>query len=145
MSEMTGVTIQQLEQKIKLYHEQKDAVEQAEAEVERRKKEMDNTGAWLQSFMDENQKTSYKSTWGTLVLTTRYSVGMPKDPQKRTEFFSYLRDKGLFENMITVNHQTLNSYYKQEMEAALDKGDIDFKVPGIEEPSAHKTITLRKK
>lgn len=143
--DLSAVTIQELEVKIKLYQEQKDKVEQAEAEVERLKKEMNNTGQWLQEFMTQHNKTSYKSCYGNLVLTTKFSVSMPKEPEKRDALFGYLKEKGIYDTMITINHQTLNSYYKEEMEAHLNKGELDFTLPGVSEPSAHRTISLRRK
>lgn len=143
--DLSAVTVQQLEEKIKVYKEQKELVEQAEYEVEKLKKEMNNTGQWLQEFMEQHNKTSYKSCYGNLIMTTRFSVSMPKEPEKREALFNYLKEKGIYENLITINHQSLNSFYKEEMESHLNKGELDFTLPGVSEPSAHRTISLRRK
>jgi hypothetical protein len=46
--------------------------------------------------------------------------------------------------MISVNSQTLNSFAKKELEAAKETGDIDFKIPGLGEPTLTEMIALRR-
>ncbi len=81
---------------------------------------------------------------GTVYLRTRATVTVPKEPDKRSQFFQYLKDKNIFDNLITVNSQTLNSYYKQEFEQAISDGNSDFKIPGIDEPYIIKSVGYRK-
>lgn len=91
------------------------------------------------------EKTSYQSKVGTFSVSHRLSVRIPGTPEARTAFFDYLKNRGLFEQMITVNSATLNSFYKNEFEIAKEQGDgMDFEMPGIGEPSISETISFRK-
>ena len=82
--------------------------------------------------------------FGTYFRKSNFSVKVPKSEVEREAFFGYLKERGIFENMVTVNSMTLNAWFKQEMEAAVEKGDVDFKIPGIEEPKAFFTLQFRK-
>jgi hypothetical protein len=81
---------------------------------------------------------------GNFIVTNRYQVSMPKDQESREKFFAYLKERGIYDNMITVNSQTLNSFYKTTMEEAMEAGDVDFKIEGLSEPTLTKTLQVRK-
>jgi len=98
----------------------------------------------IMSYLEALGKDSYKSKAGNVYLSKRLSVKVPKEPQAREEFFSYLKEKGIFEDLITVNSQTLNAFYKEEFEAAITNGATDFKLPGIGEPTYFETLNMRK-
>lgn len=87
--------------------------------------------------------TSVKHARGTLFMTARFSVKNPATPEDREAFYGYLKQKQIFEDMVSVNSQRLNAWYKEEMEAAKTAGDFGFKVPGIGEPTAYEYITLK--
>lgn len=91
------------------------------------------------------EKSSYDSSFGKIVIQKRFSVRQPKDPEEREKFFNYLREKGLFEDMVSVNSMTLNAYYKQELETARQEGNFDFAIPGLSEPTVVEYVTLRRK
>ncbi len=101
----------------------------------------------LQTLADHDM-SSYKSAHGTVIRSLRYSVRTPKSIEEKVEFFEWLnREKGrdVYWAMATVNSQTLNSFYKAEMEAAKEDGNFDFRVPGIGEPEATPILSRRKK
>lgn len=81
---------------------------------------------------------------GTLYIQNRFTVTMPKEPVAKKAFFDHLREKGIFEDMVTVNHQSLNAYYKNELAAAAEVGNADFKIPGLAEPNLVKTLAVRR-
>lgn len=78
-------------------------------------------------------------------LRPKLSVRVPCSEEEREAFFNYLRENGLFEQMISVNSRTLNSWYSAEMDAALENGDIDFKVPGLNNVSEYIELGINKK
>lgn len=81
---------------------------------------------------------------GTVFTTDRFTVTVPKDGEARDAFFGYLKSRGIFEELITVNSQTLNAFYKRCLDEAVEKGNPDFKVPGIGEPKHVRTLGMRK-
>jgi hypothetical protein len=47
--------------------------------------------------------------------------------------------------MISINSQSLNSFYKSELEIAKEQGNVGFKIPGIAEPEVYWTLGMRVK
>jgi hypothetical protein len=81
--------------------------------------------------------------FGTISVINRFSVKVPQGDNKLA-FFEYLKETGIFEAMATVHSQTLNSWFKEKQEAALNEGNLEFSVPGIDEAKLVKTIGFRK-
>lgn len=80
-----------------------------------------------------------------VLLGERTSVKTPKGNAERALFFDYLRERGVYEELRTVNSQSLNAFYKSELELALDRGEVDFSIPGITEVLVVPKLSLRKK
>lgn len=115
------------------------------AEIGKTKKEaedeLDRIENKVIEILEKLDKTSYQSKVGRVGITARTSVKLPATPEDKQKFFDYLREKGLFENMITVHSATLNSYYKAEFNSAMEKGE-DFDIPGIGEPQLSKSLSF---
>ncbi len=94
------------------------------------------------AHMTDQKKKKYQANSGTFSVTDKTSVKVPKSPEDRALFFGWLRDKGVFQSVITVNSQTLNSIYKQEFDAAEDP---HFKIPGINAVTTYQTLNIRGK
>jgi hypothetical protein len=72
------------------------------------------------------------------------SVTTPKTPEEKEQLFQFLRDKGIFLEFASVNSQSLNSLYKSLAEEAAENGVLDFKLPGVGEPTIYTTLKMRK-
>lgn len=81
----------------------------------------------------------------SITVQDRTSWRVPKEPAKKREFFDYLKEKGVFEDLVTVNSQTLNALCREEERLALDRGEVMFRVPGLEEPTTYQTLSVRKR
>lgn len=120
-------------------------------EIEVRKRELETMQASFTEVSMEIVKMletleidSIKQHGFTFFIEEKESVKTPKTLEDKKEFFQYLRELGLFEEMVTVNSMTLNSFYKSMSQEAAEKGVLDFRMPGIEEPTAYKTLKLRR-
>jgi hypothetical protein len=80
------------------------------------------------------------SRGGVAAVEVKESVKVPKDEASRELFFEYLKEQGIFENMITVHSQTLNAWYNAEVQ---DR-EVGWTVPGIEPGKIYKKIKLIK-
>ena len=142
---MSGdVTLKQLEdaaEELRKLKEEKDKLEAQVDEINAKTASIHNK---LVEWMEEFDKTSYKSKWGTIICATKMSVKTPKDPDSKAQFFAYLDQKGIKDDILTINSKTLNSMYNAEMEAARERGETEFSMPGIEAPTVYKQISLRK-
>ena len=89
-------------------------------------------------YLSEYGMKNFSGDFGMVVRTKRYSVKQPDGPEKKSEFFNWLREKGVFEEMVSVNSRTLTSFVKAEHEAT---GKTP---PGLLPPEIVETISLRK-
>lgn len=98
------------------------------------------------AHMQQSEIENFKvSGHGTIYIKENSSVTVPREPEMRDAFFAYLRDRGIFEQTITVHSQTLNSLYRATLEEAKEKGDVHFKFPGIGAPKFYTTLVLGSK
>lgn len=138
------ITVKELEDLCARAFAKKQEIEAQEEVVSKLKAEMEEMKAKLTQHLNDFDKTSYESAFGKIYTSQIMTVPIPKTPESKKEFFEYLKDKGL-DNMITVNSQTLNSWYRTEYKLAQEEGNINFKIPGLEEPFVKQTISFRKK
>ena len=87
---------------------------------------------------------SFKSTSGTVTSSQRVAYTVPKTDTDRESFFNYLREKGVFDGLVTVNYQTLNGWAKKEYEAAKEAGDLFFSIPGLGAPTITPVLSNRR-
>ncbi len=90
---------------------------------------------------------SYSAKAVTVTRAVRYTVATPKTPAEKGAYFDWVRGKSedLYWAQMSVNSQTLNSFYKEQMEIAKDAGDMDFAIPGLGEPQAKPYLMRRKR
>lgn len=53
-----------------------------------------------------------------------------------------LKDRGIFEDMITYNATKMDSWYKEEMEKAKEEMNLDFKINGMEVSSNRVSLSV---
>ena len=117
-------------------YEQKEIVAKRKLDFEKEKKALAAFQEKILFILQENDMEKYASKHGTVFRVKRESVRVPKGPEEKAEFFAWLKNKGIYDELVTVNSVTLNALYKQESEVA---NDPDFKIPGIGES----TVTFR--
>lgn len=141
----TAISLEEFQALGALLWEEKAKLEQLEQVASVQSKEVERLKAKVISCLEAAGLDKFAvAGHGTVFKTQRFTVTVPKDGADRDAFFAYLESKGIFRELITVNSQTLNSYYKKEMEAAIEAGNPDFKVPGIGEPKLSLTLGMRK-
>jgi hypothetical protein len=94
----------------------------------------------LLNTLEALEKKDYSSPSGKIYVSHKSSVKVPQGLE-REAFFEYLKDRGIFENMITVNSATLNSWYKEET-SNLETGVL--LIPGLGIPTIIPTLNFRK-
>ncbi|MCK5139396.1 MAG: hypothetical protein KAQ85_06105 [Thermodesulfovibrionia bacterium] len=55
---------------------------------------------------------------------------------------AYLKERGIFEDMITYNATKMNSFFNEEMEKAKEEMNLDFKVDGMDVSSNRITLSV---
>lgn len=105
---------------------------------------LDKCESELLELLNRADLKSFKSQLGTVSKSVRTSVKIPREESDREAFFSYLKDRGLYDSMITVNSQSLNAFYKKELESSIERGDTEFSIPGINEETINEILSFRK-
>lgn len=96
------------------------------------------------AMLDEAKLPSFRCEYGNVGKTMRMSIKTPKSPEDRSAFFGWLKSKGIFDDVISVYSATLNSLYKDEFQAAKERGEEDFKIPGLLEETMTPILWFRK-
>jgi hypothetical protein len=97
----------------------------------------------LLAVFEENDKEKlHIKDYGLIFTQTRTSVKVPQGDAKDLFFKNLSFDE--YHALRTVNSMTLNSWYKEKLELAVEQGEVDFKIPGLEDPTVTKTIACRK-
>lgn len=91
-------------------------------------------------------QNSFRTPFGTMILTHRTSFKVPQDEENKTLFFNALKEEGCFEGMISVPYATMNAYLKAKRAEAEENGEdmVTWKFPGIEPPTISVIASLRK-
>jgi len=107
-----------------------------------RKKELE---AVIAVSLENKEMGSIDVAGHKFIVNNKFSVKIPQTIEDKKAFFDFLESRGEFMEYATVNSNTLNSYYKNLLDEAVQNGADDFKVPGIGEPTTYQTISVRKK
>ena len=125
-----------------------DGLRRQEAEASYVKKnitvELESAEAQMLELLDKAGLKNYRSPHGLASISFRSSVRVPATPEAKALFFNYLKEQGDFDNLITVNSMTLNSYYKEKMAHAIEIGQESFEIPGLEQITVTPILSFRK-
>lgn len=144
---MSDITFAEIEKLVEEGNKLKDEIKNIEKDLldplKAKLRDIDNK---ILGVLEDHELTSFKTKHGTVIRNRRFSVQTPKTMEQKKDFFQWLHGKGeeVYWSYATINSQSLNGLYKQELEIAKEKGDFDFKIPGLGEPTAHEYLTRRK-
>lgn len=142
------ITVNEIKETIQRLAVVRDEIEKLEEQKKPLNEEKDGLQAKLTLMLKEIGEDSFKSEFGTVSKITELTVTLPKGEEKQ-KFFNYLKERGVFEEIATINHQTLNAYYKEQRELAIENGDgmaaLNFSLPGIGQAKSFETIRFRRK
>lgn len=141
MSEdITVAALKELCQKVIAKREEYDVIDETLKAIG---KEVDALEMELLNAMKTHQMDSFKEGGKIFIMTKTPSITIPQGDDKEA-FFSYLKEVGHFDGLITVNSRTLNSWYKKEDEAAKSRGEPYAMIPGLPLPTIREGLSVRK-
>lgn len=79
----------------------------------------------------------------SFIRTERKSLTTPKGDEF-IQFCEFLKEKGHYESLISVNSRTLLSWYLKEDELARSRGEPYAMIPGLTIPTIIPTLSVRK-
>lgn len=132
---MSSMTVKELDEITSKIFELKETKDKLEEELSLVNKEMQSLERKSIEVMKELNLDSFKGSKGTLSPYEKVAYAVPKSEEERNQFFAYLKEKGVFDGMVTVHHATLNAYVSKEYEQAKEQGDLFFTIPGLGAPT----------
>lgn len=127
-----SITIEQMNEQVATIAALRAEEEQASRAKKEVTERLEAAEARMLEMLTDSGMTNYRSPLGLVTVAFRTSVKTPKTPAEKELFHNWLRAQGLYDQLISVNSQTLNSLYKSELEKAKERGDTDFAIPGID-------------
>lgn len=140
-----SITLEELEKRHKEIFQKRADYEAAKAEASRIYTELKSMQEEFAEILEAHGRTKYQSENGTFSFKYEQNWSLSANPEEKQAFFEYLKEKGLYDSMITVNSRTLNSFCKHEEEAALEHNDVDISIPGLNKSDPFIKVSMRKK
>jgi hypothetical protein len=125
------VTVANLRAKVDQYLSLKEAIKEHEHEIEVLNKRIAPITSELIQIMESMDMKNFAGSKGKVEFRTVDYVSNPQTEEDRTAFYDYLKQNGEFEDMVSVHHQKLNSYFNAKLEQAISEGS-EFHIPGLE-------------
>ena len=137
--EPSEVSLAKMDEMIAEYKDCRDVYEEKKKEASKSYEDVEKIQNKIMAALEAAGKKSYKvDGLGTFSVVLKQSVSMPKDFEEKRGLFSYIiKNYGVdvFESMVTIHYQSLNSFYNQEFEKAQDPM---FHLPGVSAPTVKK-------
>lgn len=124
--------------------ELKRSVTELEEELKRKKDTLAVLSEKIVATLEASEVDSVRAHGFLFYIERRSSVTTPKTLEEKRALFDYLREQNIFDEMVSVNSQTLNSLYKQLEAEALERGELEFKLPGVAEPVTYTTLKMKR-
>lgn len=116
----------------------------AQGEIKKLAEQEAKAEARLIDFMKDNCLETVKGDFGTVSLVFKKSIKMPENLHEKLKLFDYLKEVGIFEELVSVNSRSLNSWASKEIEEKESQGLLGWVPPGLKAPSEFADIRLTK-
>lgn len=98
----------------------------------------------IMKLMEAMDIHSVKMHGYNFYTATTETVKTPKTLEEKAKLFDFLREKGLYDEMISINSQSLNSLYRALSAEAMEKGHLEFLMPGVDAPSSFTQLKMKR-
>lgn len=99
----------------------------------------------LQALKSAGKKSYKVDGLGTFSIRHKSVVTVPKAIEEKRKVFDWIKEKygdDVLDSMRSINHQTLNSFYNQEVGKSEDPSL--FEIPGMDAPTIKEEASFRK-
>lgn len=147
LQELASVTQNQDADAIKRVRELINATYKAKAEVDEAEAKFKGLKAELTQVMADAGIEKFEGDDCTATCKLKSNVTVPKDLGAKMQLFDYIKEKhgeDVLKEMLTINARSFTSWYTKEVEAEIQKGNIDFKLEMLKPYEMH-SVGFRKK
>jgi hypothetical protein len=137
---MSDVTIAEMRDLVDEWLTLREEVQEKQEEVKELNKALTPLTQRLAELLDSMDLTRFDGYKGKVNLVKVDYVSNPATDEERLAFNEYLKREGIFDEMVSVHHQKLNSFYKHKLEEAIEHGH-ELNIPGL---SPKQRVEIRK-
>lgn len=123
---------------------QRKVVDEIAATKSEAQAKLDELEMKLVETLEAHGKTTEHNAAGRFTVVTEMKYRQPETEDSKDALYNYLKERGEFDRLASINYNTLNSWAKVENEAARDRGDFDFSIPGLGAPTIRKILRVTK-
>jgi hypothetical protein len=139
-------TVKELDELVTAIFDQKDKIKEMEALVSKENVLLSKLEAKAVAYLEELDRDTYSTERGTIGVKEQWRFNLPQSDEDKMQFFSFLREKGLYDKYATVHSSAYNAFCNAEWEVAKKEGrGFDFSLPGVPEPKLYKGLSTRRK
>lgn len=138
------MTIKDLELLCECAFKLKTDIDELEERIEALKKPLEEYKKKIEVTLQTFGKDSWDSPFGKIEVRTKSSVKIPRDEESKKALFKWLEEKGIYDQVVSVNSMTLNSLYNNEKENAFLEGR-EVVIPGIGPATEYSQLILKGK
>lgn len=124
--------------------EQRKKIDGMKEELKQEQEEMRKLESKILAQMELWDKKNYSCPFGKVQVSNKFVVPVPKSEEAKRLLFEEFKRRGIFYQYATVNSNSLNSWYKQELEEAQRNGIAALDIPGLESPTHISILSFRK-
>ena len=129
--EMDGASLKELRGLVEEFGVIKERRSEISAEDKGLIEQEKELGAKIQAILKDAQLDDFSvPDVGKVYKIEKFYANLPKTNEDWDALFGFLKAEDR-EDLITVNSQSLTSFYQERMTNALKEGNPDFKMPGI--------------
>lgn len=138
-------TVLELDDLVDQIFDQKQKIEEMGAALTEENKRLAQLEFKAAAWLDEIGRETYKGKRGSISIKEKWSFALPKSDEDKQAFFSWMKEKGIFDKYATVHATSYNTLVNEEWEIAKQEGrGMEFSIPGVPEPRFVRLLSTRK-
>lgn len=127
---MENITVDQLRQKVDEFLSLKEKVKNLKSEISDLEKQIHPVEFELDQIMKDMDLKRFEGKLGKVSRVELDYVSTPQGDDKDA-FHAFLKAEGIYDLMVSVNFQRLNSFYNDRLRLAIEEGK-ELHIPGLE-------------
>jgi hypothetical protein len=143
-SQQNSISLEQMDSLVAALKQKRDEHTKAKEAATKIYHELEEAEKSVINALKSSGKSKYElEEVGLVYISHKETYTTPKTNEQKTELFNFIKAKhgpDALMSMVSINHQTLNSWAAKEVEA-----DPLLTIPGLELPTATETLNFRKK
>lgn len=141
---LSQTTIQELDAMVLEMFNKRAEAEKLEDEASKLSAQVEVIKAKVMNILEATGRLNHETPGcGKVYTQTKYQVTFPKEQESADIFRSYLRSIGA-DAMLTMNHMTLNAFFKSKLEEAGEGADPSKVLPGVGKPEERIVLAMKK-